>query len=86
MEGARLPSDQLEFEPYLCLAGPVLSGAAEEVAALGTGLPGDKHCCLCYALLNKSISMLLKLDTSWFAPRKLHFSLFFPPPFLCQVD
>lgn len=69
VEGARLPSEQLEFKPYLCLAGPVLSGAAVEEVALGTGLPGDKHCCLCYALLNNSISMVLSLDTSWFAPK-----------------
>lgn len=24
VEGARLPSEQLEFKPYLCLAGPTL--------------------------------------------------------------
>lgn len=40
VEGARLPSEQLEFKPYLCLAGPSL-GTVDELA-LGTGLPGGQ--------------------------------------------
>lgn len=49
--------------------GPVL-GTVDELA-LGTGLPGDKHCCLCYALLNNSISMVLRSAMSWLAPTNL---------------
>lgn len=49
--------------------GPVL-GTVDELA-LGTGLPGDKHCCLCYALLNNSISMVLRPAMSWLAPTNL---------------
>lgn len=45
-------------------------GAVDGVA-LGIGLPGDKHCCLCYALLNNSISMVLRLDMSGLAPTRL---------------
>lgn len=32
---------------------------------------GDKHCCLCYAPLNNSISLVLRSATSWLAPSKL---------------
>lgn len=45
--------------------GPVLRTVDE--LTLGTGLPGDKHCCLCYALLNNSISMVLRSAMSWLA-------------------
>lgn len=48
--------------------GPVL-GTVDELA-LGTGLPGDKHCCLCYALLNNSISMVLRSAVRWLAPNQ----------------
>lgn len=67
-EGARLPSEQLEFKPYLCLAGPRLTTVDE--LPLGTGLQ-DKHCCLCSALLNNSISLVLRLAMSWLAPTNL---------------
>lgn len=68
VEGARLPSEQLEFKPYLCLAGPRLTAVDE--LPLGMGLR-DKHCSLCYALLNNSISLVLRLAMSRLAPTNL---------------
>ena len=39
VEGPRLPSEQSVFRPYLCLAEPVLAGAAELAYIVQTPLP-----------------------------------------------
>lgn len=65
----RLPSEQLEFKLISVWQGPVLGTVDEPV--LGKGLLGEKHCCLCQAPLNNSISMVLRLAISWLARTNL---------------
>lgn len=56
-EGARLASQRLEFRPYLGSAGPRPGKSEDELVLRARLRRGSKHCRLCSAPPNNSISM-----------------------------